>query len=190
MNEKIKGEGEIIKNKLIDSTESHNNKYYESHDPKQENDEKSQLIILSRLQSDCEYFLGNGNGNDTNLYNSNISEHIKAMKDLWIGLNTKPEWLGMKDIMHYERKMNSFVPVVKSDTITEPISFTNGEPIKKDTVVINSIVDTVKVDTVKVDTITEPIKKDTVNITLNVRVVDTIIENDVKVDTVKSDTIK
>lgn len=63
--------------------------------------------MLSRMQSDCEYFLGNGNHYAGHLWGKNVSNHIYYMKALWNSFSQdgKPEWLTMEQICDYEKKM-------------------------------------------------------------------------------------
>jgi hypothetical protein len=75
-----------------------------------ENPQKHQYMMLGRLQSDCDYFLGWGKGSVRNLYYDNIPEHIAEMKKLWDMLNIKPEWLSYDDILDYEEKMINYIP--------------------------------------------------------------------------------
>ena len=63
--------------------------------------------MLSRMKSDCEYFLGAGNRNIKNLWALGIDEQITAMKATWKLLEEKPEWCTWEDILEYERKMKS-----------------------------------------------------------------------------------
>jgi hypothetical protein len=64
-------------------------------------------MMLSRLKSDCDYFLGYGNRSENNLWAGNVKDHITEMKRIWNFLpeNDKPEWLSMEDILDYENKM-------------------------------------------------------------------------------------
>lgn len=64
-------------------------------------------MMLSRLQSDCEYYLNYGNRSERVLPSGNVDEHIKHMKTIWNKLNVKPEWLSMEDIEEYEKKMKN-----------------------------------------------------------------------------------
>ncbi len=73
-----------------------------------EDSQQHQYMMLSRLQSDCEYFLGNGKGSERNLYYKNVEEHISEMKNLWNQLVVKPEWLSLEDINEYEDKMLNY----------------------------------------------------------------------------------
>lgn len=67
--------------------------------------EEFNYMMLGRLQSDNEYFLGNGNGNEKNLWAGNIKDQIKEMKRLMKLVKAKPEWISMKDIANYEKSM-------------------------------------------------------------------------------------
>lgn len=63
--------------------------------------------MLSRLESDCKYFLGNGNGYEKHLWASSVKEHISAMKEIYNKLKEKPEWLSMEQINNYEKEMKA-----------------------------------------------------------------------------------
>lgn len=73
-------------------------------------DEKFRYMMLSRLQSDCEYFLNYGRGSLNILYYDTIEEHIERMKELWNSFpkNKKPEWLSYEEIEDYEKRMLSY----------------------------------------------------------------------------------
>jgi N-methylhydantoinase B/oxoprolinase/acetone carboxylase alpha subunit len=64
-------------------------------------------MLLSRLQMDCNYFLGNGNRYEKHLWAGNVDDHIEMMKKIWNGFEEKPEWLSMEQIEDYERKMKN-----------------------------------------------------------------------------------
>jgi hypothetical protein len=68
---------------------------------------KFDYMMLDRLRSDNEYYLGNGNRNPKNLWAGSVDGQIEEMKKLWNQLpkDKKPEWLSMEDIEDYERKM-------------------------------------------------------------------------------------
>lgn len=70
-------------------------------------DTKFNYMLLSRLQMDCDYFLGNGNRYEKNLWAGNVNDHIEMMKKIWNGFEEKPEWLSMEQIEDYERKMKN-----------------------------------------------------------------------------------
>lgn len=71
----------------------------------EENNQKFEYMMLSRLKSDCEYFLGHGNRSNNSLWAKNPKDHITEMKRLWHELKVKPEWLSMEQIEEYESEM-------------------------------------------------------------------------------------
>ena len=64
-------------------------------------------MLLSRLHSDCEYYLGAGNRYAKNLWAEDEKTHIAYMKGIWESLpkDGKPEWLPYDKILEYEGKM-------------------------------------------------------------------------------------
>ena len=62
--------------------------------------------LLSRMQSDCKYFLGNGCGG-SRLWGETIDKHIEYMKELYNLIDIKPEWLTMDEINQYEHDMKN-----------------------------------------------------------------------------------
>lgn len=81
--------------------------YYFRENYKQEKSKKYNYMMLDRLKSDCEYFLGNGNGFLGHLYYKDINKHIDEMKKLYNSFSNdeKPEWLSLEDIEEYKNKM-------------------------------------------------------------------------------------
>lgn len=71
----------------------------------QEKDQSSDYQLLGRLVSDCKYYLGGGYGAEKHLWAKSVEDQIAKMKDIYNKLDTKPEWLTMKDIEHYEKEM-------------------------------------------------------------------------------------
>ena len=69
------------------------------------NPQEFTYMMLSRLRSDCDYYLGYGKRRESVLWADNVDSHIKEMKRLWNVLVVKPEWLSMEEILDYERKM-------------------------------------------------------------------------------------
>lgn len=65
-------------------------------------------MMLGRLQSDCEYFLGWGNRSKSRLYYGDVKKHIEHMKELHNSFpeGHKPEWLTYESILEYERQMS------------------------------------------------------------------------------------
>lgn len=76
-------------------------------------------MLLSRLKSDCDYFLGNGNRYEKHLWAGNIDDQIAKMKELYNKLPEKPEWLTMEDIENYEKEMKQDVKTESSTDDTE-----------------------------------------------------------------------
>ncbi len=70
-------------------------------------DNKFNYQMLSRLQMDCNYYLGNGNRHKKHLWAGSEKEQIKEMKKLWKSFSKKdkPEWLTWEDILNYENQM-------------------------------------------------------------------------------------
>lgn len=66
-----------------------------------------QYMMLGRLRSDCDYYLGYGQRNPKCLYENNEVAHIKAMKRIWnsFPLDKKPAWLTWDKILEYEKAM-------------------------------------------------------------------------------------
>ena len=64
-------------------------------------------MMLSRLQSDCDYYLGYGNRYAGHLYYKDETEQIAEMKKLWEGFpaDKKPVWLTYEEILKYEQQM-------------------------------------------------------------------------------------
>lgn len=79
-----------------------------------ENEEESKsynYMMLDRLKTDCDYFLGNGNGCLKDLYYKDIDRHIEEMKKIYNSFleEEKPEWLSMEDIDNYKEKMEELL---------------------------------------------------------------------------------
>lgn len=63
--------------------------------------------LLSRLKTDCDFFLSYGNRSSKYLWTETPEEHIEYMKAIWTSLpeDAKPEWLTWEDILNYEKRM-------------------------------------------------------------------------------------
>ena len=66
---------------------------------------KYSYMLLSRLQMDCDYYLGNGSGCHRHLWAGNPEDQIKEMHRIYDLLPEKPEWLTLEQIQAYEEKM-------------------------------------------------------------------------------------
>lgn len=73
-----------------------------------ENPRKLDYMMLDRLRTDCDYFLGNGNGYLGHLYYKDVDKHIEEMKKIYESFTDeeKPEWISLEDIDNYKEKMN------------------------------------------------------------------------------------
>lgn len=76
--------------------------------PYRRDEHEFQYMMLSMLQSRCEYFLGFGNRSPQILSN-NPQGHIERMKELWHEFPThkKPQWLTWEQILEYEKNICS-----------------------------------------------------------------------------------
>lgn len=79
-----------------------------------ENEEDSKsynYMMLDRLKTDCDYFLGNGNGCLKYLYYKDVDRHIEEMKKIYNSFSKKekPEWLSIEDIDNYKEKMEELL---------------------------------------------------------------------------------
>lgn len=87
--------------------------------------------ILSRMESDCKYWLGNGNKRDSDLWAGEPYEQIQDMLNIWDAFpeGEKPEWLSKEDILSFAVQMDVDVnnpPANKDYTI----SFIDGHDLK------------------------------------------------------------
>ena len=81
-------------------------------------------MLLDRLKQDCEYFLGNGNGNVDTLWAKDIDEQIAKMKELYNSFadDEKPEWITIEDINNYEKKMKEYSKEKKTEVTERDLS--------------------------------------------------------------------
>lgn len=75
--------------------------------------------MLSRLESDCKYFLNEGRHNEKHLWAGSVEGQIEKMKEIYNSLpdQDKPLWLSMEDIEGYERKMKPYTASVSEGRI-------------------------------------------------------------------------
>lgn len=74
--------------------------------------------LISRLEQDCKYYLGNGNRNKKYLWAGDEKAQIEKMKELYknFPILKKPKWLSMRKIRKYARLMgveNSWITKLK-----------------------------------------------------------------------------
>lgn len=70
-------------------------------------DKKFYYQLLSRMQMDCDYYLGYGGRNPKQLWANSEIKQIEAMKYIWNSFseNEKPEWLTWEELLNYEKDM-------------------------------------------------------------------------------------
>ena len=68
-------------------------------------DDKFRYQLLSRMESDVKYFLGNGNRHVPDLWAGDVDKHIDLMFKLWDSFQEKPEWLSREQIAAYAEQM-------------------------------------------------------------------------------------
>ena len=72
----------------------------------EENPQEFEYRLLSRLKSDCDYYLGNGNRDAEHcLWAKNEQGQIDKMREIYNKLKEKPEWLSEEDINNYAKEM-------------------------------------------------------------------------------------
>lgn len=77
--------------------------------------------MLSRLQTDCKYFLGAGQRNEKHLWAGSIQAQISKMRELYDTVPEKPEWLTAQDIDRFEKEMAAMeTDTSKLDTAIAP----------------------------------------------------------------------
>lgn len=88
--------------------------------PVAEQDLATQYRLLSRLRSDCEYFLGAGQRSEKDLWAGSVTAQISKMRELYDAVPEKPEWLTEQDIIRYERQMSPpAMPVLDEEEISD-----------------------------------------------------------------------
>lgn len=68
--------------------------------------DRHNYMLLSRLQTDCNYYLGHGNRDPKHcLWAKDEQEQINKMRELYDSLPVKPKWLTKEQIDEYAVKM-------------------------------------------------------------------------------------
>ena len=68
-------------------------------------DYRFNYMMLDRLKSDCEYYLGYGGRNAKSLWAHDEQKQIDKMRELYELLQIKPEWLSKEQINEYATRM-------------------------------------------------------------------------------------
>ena len=71
----------------------------------EETDYRHYYMLLSRLQQDCNYYLGYGNRHSNSLWAHDEQKQIDKMRELYNMLPEKPNWITLEDIDNYAREM-------------------------------------------------------------------------------------
>lgn len=73
-------------------------------------DTKFRYMMLDRMRSDCDYYLGNGRLYGNHLWAGDEEKQISYMKAIWESFpsDQKPQWLTYEEILVYERRMNFY----------------------------------------------------------------------------------
>ena len=64
-------------------------------------------MMLDRLKSDCEYYLGYGGRNAKSLWAHDEQKQIDKMREIYDSLKIKPKWLTMEQIDEYAARMGA-----------------------------------------------------------------------------------
>lgn len=64
-------------------------------------------MLLDRMRTDCNYFLGNGNRNTKYLWGESVAAHLDSMRMIYNSFpeGDRPEWLTMDQIEEYAKQM-------------------------------------------------------------------------------------
>jgi len=73
-------------------------------------DVKFRYMMLDRMRSDCDYYLGNGRLYGNHLWAGSEEKQISYMKAIWESFppDQKPQWLTYEEILVYERRINFY----------------------------------------------------------------------------------
>lgn len=80
-------------------------------------DDNFQYRLLSRLQSDCKYFLSAGNGSEKHLWAGSVKEQIEKMIEIYNSLKEKPEWINLNEIKKLEKEMLAKLNAKTKDSV-------------------------------------------------------------------------
>lgn len=94
--------------------------------------DKFNYMMLSRLKSDCDYYLGNGNRNPRNLWAGDEAKQIAKMREFYDKVPEEPEWLTKEDIDKYEDKMINRSEDSPENHIENPTVIEDKDSLKED----------------------------------------------------------
>lgn len=101
-----------------------------------EGDFTKYYMLLSRLQQDCNYYLGHG-GRDAkhSLWAHDEQGQIDKMRELYDMLPVKPEWITPEDIDNYAKEMG----VYSNTDVNESVNKIVNESKEQNEVVLQSV---------------------------------------------------
>ena len=73
-----------------------------------EKDNQFNYMVLSRCQSDLDYFFGNGQLYGNHLFYGEVNIHMREMINLWKKLPLKPQWLRATKLIQYKKRVTEF----------------------------------------------------------------------------------
>lgn len=79
--------------------------YCEDVQQEKENPFRFEYMLLYRLQSDCNYYLGYGERTQKHLWAQDEFEQIKKMAELYNLVPEKPEWLPIEKLEYYSKEL-------------------------------------------------------------------------------------
>lgn len=100
---------ENLKNKVESLKDEIRNSKEDIKEDVSNDDEEYLYQLLDRLKSDCDYYLNNGNRDESVLWAGNVKDQLEMMKEVYNSLNEKPDWITMDDIEAYNKKMTQNV---------------------------------------------------------------------------------
>ena len=68
---------------------------------------KFNYMLLCRLKSDCEYYIGYGGRNAKSLWAHDEQKQIDKMREIYDSLKIKPKWLTREQIDEYAARMGA-----------------------------------------------------------------------------------
>lgn len=112
-------------------------------------------MLLDRLKSDCDYYLGLGSKSSKHLWAGNPKDQILKMWEIWSDFSTenKPRWLTLEDLQMYAKEM-----IDEKDMTTNLKHLINGDITYKEYMSMNESKNIGKITEEKVGDILTKIK--------------------------------
>ena len=96
--------------------------------------------MLSRMKSDCDYYLGYGNRNEKDLWANSAEKQLDYMQKIYDSFSDdmKPEWLTQEDINRYREKMLSGDDNSEEYHIENPTVIEDKDDLKESNKILES----------------------------------------------------